>query len=85
MIRAGRPPNPDTPLDAFITRKTAIDAVLARLVALSDDHFGRAPNEVNWTDVAELADLRDRLVEVVTGRCNPTGCGAVAGTRFNAH
>ena len=32
-----------TALDAFIARKAEIDAMLARLKALSDDHFGYTP------------------------------------------
>jgi len=38
----------DMALDAFITRKAEIDAMVARLAALSDEHFGYAPDEINW-------------------------------------
>ena len=32
-------------IDAFIARKTEIDAMLERLRALSDDHFNVAPDQ----------------------------------------
>jgi hypothetical protein len=35
--------NDDT-LAAFVARKTEIDAMLTRLQALSDDHFGYSPD-----------------------------------------
>ena len=35
-------------LAAFVSKKTEIDAMLTRLRALSDDHFGYAPDEVTW-------------------------------------
>lgn len=38
----------DKALDAFITRKAEIDAMLARLAALSEEHFGYAPDEITW-------------------------------------
>jgi acyl-CoA synthetase (AMP-forming)/AMP-acid ligase II len=38
----------DAALAAFITRKAEIDAMLERLAAFSDDHFGVAPEDVHW-------------------------------------
>jgi hypothetical protein len=38
-------------LAAFVAKKAEIDAMLARLQALSDDHFGYAPDEVTWAHV----------------------------------
>jgi hypothetical protein len=35
-------------LNAFIGKKAEIDEMLARLQALSDDHFNCHPDEVNW-------------------------------------
>ena len=43
-------------LDAFIGKKAEIDAMLARLQALSDDHFNFDPEAVNWGSVG--SDLR---------------------------
>jgi hypothetical protein len=41
-------------LAAFVSKKAEIDARLARLQALSDDHFGYAPDEVTWAHVGTL-------------------------------
>jgi hypothetical protein len=36
-----------TALDAFIARKAKIDTMLDRLKALSDEHFGVSPDDIN--------------------------------------
>ena len=36
----------DDALGAFVQKKAEIDAMLTRLQALSDDHFGYAPDEI---------------------------------------
>ena len=41
-------------LDAFMTTKFQIDAMLDRLKALSDDRFETHPDEVNWSHVGTL-------------------------------
>ena len=41
-------------LDAFVTTKFQIDAMLARLQALSDDHFETHPDEISWGDAGTL-------------------------------
>ena len=63
-------------LDAFIARKREIDAMLQRLAAFSDDHFGVAPDEVNWGHVGNLGYVTERLREasnflVTDGECAP--------------
>ena len=58
------PKTNDAALDAFIAAKTEIDAVLARLVAHSADHFGYSPEEVNWGHVGTLDHYRARLREI---------------------
>jgi hypothetical protein len=40
--------NKEAALAAFIGKKAEIDEMLARLQALSDDHFNAHPDEVNW-------------------------------------
>ena len=35
-------------LKAFIKTKSEIDIMLARLKALSEDHFETTPDEINW-------------------------------------
>lgn len=54
----------DAALVAFIAAKTEIDAMLARLVAHSADHFGYSPEEVNWGRVGTLDHYRARLREI---------------------
>jgi hypothetical protein len=44
----------DKALEAFMTAKFQIDAMLDRLKALSDDHFDAHPDEINWGDVGTL-------------------------------
>jgi hypothetical protein len=53
-------------LAAFVSKKAEIDAMLARLQALSADHFGYAPDEVAWAHVGTLehyADLLKRITD----------------------
>lgn len=51
-------------LDAFMTAKFQIDAMLERLKALSADHFETHPDEINWGHVGTLNHYRDRLREI---------------------
>ncbi|WP_210880363.1 hypothetical protein [Roseovarius autotrophicus] len=51
-------------LDAFLAAKAEIDSMLARLAALSDDHFDTHPDEINWGHVGTLSHYRDRLREI---------------------
>ena len=53
-----------TALDAYIARKAEIDTMLARLTALSDDHFNVAPDEVNWGHVGTLAHYAELLKRI---------------------
>jgi hypothetical protein len=51
-------------LAAFVARKAEIDTMLARLQALSDDHFGLGPDEVTWGHVALLDDYAGLLKRI---------------------
>ena len=51
-------------LDAFTARKAEIDAMLARLQALSDDHFGANPERVDWSHVGSLDFYAEHLREL---------------------
>ena len=54
-------------LAAFVSKKAEIDAMLARLQALSDDHFGYSPDEVTWGHVGTLehyAELLKRITDM---------------------
>lgn len=58
--RAARPTAKD-PVDAFLAKKAEIDALLARLQGLSEEHFGTAPDEVTWGHVGDLEDYAAAL------------------------
>ena len=51
-------------LDAFIAAKAEIDAMLARLAALSADHFETSPDEIHWGHVGTLDHYRTKLREI---------------------
>jgi hypothetical protein len=62
--------NREAALAAFIARKAEIDTMLARLQALSDDHFRRDPETLNWGDVGDLehyASLLKRITDNAFG------------------
>ena len=53
-------------LAAFVSKKAEIDAMLTRLQALSDDHFGYRPDDVTWAHVGTLehyASLLKRITD----------------------
>ena len=54
----------DKALDAFMTTKLQIDAMLERLKALSDDHFETSPDEIHWGHVGTLNHYRAKLREI---------------------
>ena len=58
------PRSNEAALAAFVQKKTEIDAMLTRLQALSDDHFGLGPDEVTWGDVTPLADYAELLKRI---------------------
>lgn len=51
-------------LEAFIARKLEIDEMLARLQALSDEHFNAQPDEINWGHVGTLEHYASQLKEL---------------------
>jgi hypothetical protein len=54
-------------LAAFVQKKVEIDALLTRLQALSDEHFGVVPDEVTWGHVGSLghhAELLKRITDM---------------------
>lgn len=58
------PKTNDAALDAFIAAKNEIDAMLARLVGHSADHFVYGPDDVNWGHVGTLDHYRVKLREI---------------------
>jgi hypothetical protein len=51
-------------LAAFVQKKAEIDAMLARLQALSGDHFGYVPDKITWSHVGSLEDYAELLRRV---------------------
>jgi hypothetical protein len=57
-------PNNSDALAAFIARKTGLDTILARIAALSAEHFNQTPDHVTWADVGTLGGYLKGLREV---------------------
>jgi hypothetical protein len=51
-------------LAAFVAKKAEIDAMLARLQNLSDDHFDVGPDEVTWSHVDHVAHYANLLRQI---------------------
>ena len=54
-------------LAVFVAKKVEIDAMLTRLQALSDDHFGYSPDEITWSHAEGLvhyAELLKRITDM---------------------
>ncbi len=51
-------------LDAFMTTKFQIDAMLERLKVQCDDHFETHPDEINWGHVAILNHYASLLRQI---------------------
>ena len=54
----------DKALDAFMTTKLKIDAMLERMKALSEGHFNTHPDEINWGDVGTLKHYANLLRQI---------------------
>ncbi len=57
-------PDNRTALDAFIAHKAEIDTMLNRLQALSDEHFGYSPDDINWGHVGTLTHYAELLKRI---------------------
>jgi hypothetical protein len=51
-------------LAAFVQKKAEIDTMLARLQALSDEHFGYSPDEITWSHAESLAHYAELLKRI---------------------
>ena len=57
-------------LAAFVQKKAEIDEALARLQALSDDHFNYSPDEVTWCHVGTLEHYTELLKRITDSAFN---------------
>ena len=62
MLR--KPGDNSKALAVFLAKKAEIDSALARLTALSADHFGADPNSVNWGTVGTLEFYATQLQRI---------------------
>ena len=63
-IEAKARSSPEQALTAFIAKKGEINAMLARLTALSDEHFETSPEEINWGHVGALGHYAKLLWQI---------------------
>ena len=63
-------------LAAFVSKKAEIDTMLTRLQALSDDHFGYAPEDVTWSHVGTLEHYAELLKRITDMAFNEGGHAA---------
>jgi hypothetical protein len=56
--------NQEKAVNAFLTKKAQFDERLARLQALSDDHFEVHPDEIDWGHVDHVAHYANLLKEI---------------------
>ena len=61
--RRATAPN-DSALAVFLAAKAEIDAMLAWLQALSDDHFETHPDEIHWGHVGTLKHYAGLLRQI---------------------
>ena len=59
-------------LGAFIAKKDEIDEMLARLHALSEEHFNVHPDEIHWGHVGDLGYYAEQL-RIITDRAFQEG------------
>jgi hypothetical protein len=57
-------------LAAFVQKKAEIDAMLARLQALSDEHFGYRPDDVTWSHLGTLEHYAELLKRITDSAFN---------------
>jgi hypothetical protein len=59
-----RPSDNSKAVAAFMSKKAEIDAMLARLQNLSDDHFDAAPETIHWGHVGTLSHYAELLKRI---------------------
>ena len=54
-----------TAIDAYLARAVAIHIKLARLQQLADDHFGHDPDAIHWGHVGDLGRVDQALDDLL--------------------
>jgi hypothetical protein len=54
-----------TAQNAFLAKKAQIDAMLAKLTELSNDHFDVHPDQIHWGHVGDLGRIEELLAEAL--------------------
>ena len=62
MLR--KPKDNTEALAAFMAKKAEIDTALARLTALSAEHFGADPDSLHWGHVGTLGFYAEQLWQI---------------------
>ena len=75
-IEAKAKTNRERALDAFMAKKAEIDTMLARLAALSAEHFDTSPEEIDWGHVGTLGHYAS-LFKQITDMASKEGEHAV--------
>lgn len=63
-MHKSQPHTTQTALTTFIARKAEIDTQLARLEALSAEHFNVSPDDVHWGHVGDLSRYAELLKQI---------------------
>lgn len=51
-------------LDAYMARHANVRAMLARLTAEADDHFGTNPDTLHWGHVGDIGGIEEQLQRI---------------------
>jgi hypothetical protein len=54
----------DKAIESFLTSKSRIDQMLARIQTLSNDHFDTDPDAIHWGDVGTLNHYSSLLRQI---------------------
>ena len=52
-----------TAIDEFMRRKAEIDAIIAELTELSNNHFNANPDALTWADAGQMGYVRQCLAD----------------------
>ncbi len=53
-----------TALETFVTKRSEIDNMLARLVEVNDNHYEMNPDELHWGHVGDITGIAEDLKQI---------------------